>query len=411
MAKKLDYVVDEPLISKSVKVVVMAVVLLIGIIVTFSTMVKVAGDEIVVHQSLSGRLSVWNEPGWHCQCFGEVTRYKRSSQFWFSKSETEGKAADDAIKTRFADGGHGTISGSIRYDLPLDYDHMVALHRTYHSQQQVEHELINTAVTKAVYLTGSLMTSKESYAERRPDILSLIGDQVAHGVYRTVKKDVKGIDPISGQEKMIALREIVDDPAAPGRLGREEISALDRFMITTTNVSINSIDYDGAVEDQIKAQQKAMMDVQTAQAESKKAEQRALTVKAEGEAEAAKTKWAQEALKATAVTKAEQERDVAKLALDTAKLEKDTAIAEGEGQARKAELIMRSNGYLPEKLAAWQAVNAQYADAFSKQRLVPEIVMGGQSGNSSATELVALLAASTAKQIGLNMNGMGDGKK
>lgn len=376
----------------------------------------VGADEIVVRQSVGGELTVWVEPGFHCQCFGTLTRYKRSAQFWFSKKDNEGKALNDAIKTRFADGGHADISGSIRYDLPLDYDHMLALHRTYHSMVMIEHELVNTAVTKAVYMMGPLMTSKESYAERRPDILSIIADQVAHGVYRTAKHEVDGVDAITGEKKKIAIREIVEDPTAPGGRGREEKSALDRFAIGTSNFSINAIDYDPEVEAQIKQQQKAMMDVQTAQAESKKAEQRALTVAKEGEAEAAKSKWAQEAIKATEVTKAEQERDVAKLALETAKLAKDTTIAEGEGLAKKAELIMRSNGYMLEKIEAFKTVNHDYAAALAAHQVVPDIVMnsgGGKEGggSSSAVDLINLLTASTAKQLHLDKDAAPPAKK
>jgi len=53
------------------------------------------------------------------------------------------------------------------------------------------------------------------------------------------------------------------------------------------------------------------MDVATAMANSRKAEQDALTVAKQGEAAAAKAKWAQEAVKAQAVTQAQQEKEVA----------------------------------------------------------------------------------------------------
>ena len=77
---------------------------------------------------------------------------------------------------------------------------------------------------------------------------------------------------------------------------------------------MNSIDYDVEVENQIKVQQQAYMQVQTAIANSKKAEQDAITTELQGKAAAAKAKWEQEVIKAQAITQAQQEKEVAELA-------------------------------------------------------------------------------------------------
>lgn len=396
---------------KVLKLIGLGLVVLLCATMASSVFETVGADEIVVKQGwLDGKLEVWTEPGVKCQCLGTITKYKRSSQFMFAESVQgeDGKpTSDTSLKIRFNDGGHAQVSGGMRYELPTAPDKMLALHRTYHSQQTVERDLVAQVVTKAVYLTGPLMSSKESFAERRADLINYISDQVAHGVYHTKVEQVEALDPISGQKKAVAVARIVEQAGAPQGLVREEESVMARFGITPTNMTLSSIRYEGDVELQIKTQQKAMMDIQTAMAEAKKAEQRAFTVAKEGEAEAAKTKWAQEAIKATEVTKAEQEKEVAKLALETAKFQKDTSIAEGEGQARKAELLMRSNGYLPEKLAAWQAVHEKYAAAFASQPIVPSVVINGGGGkdgaSGSAADLVALLTANTARQIGLDL--------
>ena len=60
--------------------------------------------------------------------------------------------------------------------------------------------------------------------------------------------------------------------------------------------------YEETVEAQIRQQQSITMDVQTAIADAKKAEQRAITVEQQGRANAAEAKWAQEQIKATQVT-------------------------------------------------------------------------------------------------------------
>src|SRR5262245_23808867 len=84
---------------------------------------KVDADEVVVIQApASGRLRVLTSPGVKWQGMGKVTTYRKLETFNFE------------IPVRFNDGGHGTVIGSVNYELPLDADHMVALHTKYGSQ-------------------------------------------------------------------------------------------------------------------------------------------------------------------------------------------------------------------------------------------------------------------------------------
>lgn len=390
---------------------VVALLLLTLLIVNLVT--TVGSGEIVVKQNfLDGKLQVWTTPGVHWQNFGKLTIYKRSDQYWFSHKEDEGKDADDAIKVRFNDGGHGTISGSLRYDLPLDEAKMIALHTTYQSMSAIEHELIKQVVTKSVYMTGPLMSSRESYAEKRADVITFISDQALHGVYRTTHKQVKTLDPVSGQEKTV---DIVEPMLGNGPNGivREEESPLERFGITGYNVTINAIDYDEAVEKQIKQQQEAIMAVQQAMVNAKKAEQDAITVAAQGEAEAAKAKWAQEVLKATEVTKAQQEKEVATvqatqkkevaaLDLDTAKLSAQRTITLAKADADAKTLQMAANNALEQRLAAYVDVQKAWATAYGAHRQVPDIQMGGTGTGGVNQSLVDLLMVKSARDLNVS---------
>jgi hypothetical protein len=116
--------------------------------------------------------------------------------------------------------------------------------------------------------------------------------------------------------------------------------------------------------------------------------------------EAAKAKWDQETIKAKAVTEAEQERDVVRLNKETAELTKATLIAEGEGEAKKKQLIMAADGALAQKIDKEIQVAKIWADAYSKQRPTPDIVFGGTS-NSSSNDLGAMLMFNAAKSAGL----------
>lgn len=392
------------------KIVAGVVLLLLTIVFISNSVTTVGADEIVVKQNFfDGQLQVWNTPGVHWQNFGRLTRYKKSAQYWFSAKEDEGKKTDDSIKVRFNDGGHGSISGSLRYTLPTDPNKMIVLHSTYGSMAALDHELVKQVVNKSVYMTGPLMSSRESYAEKRADLINFISDQILHGVYRTQHKQVKTVDPVSGQEKTVDIVEPFYGKG-PNGIEREEESPFERFGITGYNITINGIDYDEQVENQIKQQQQAIMAVQQAMVNAKKAEQDALTVAKQGEAEAAKAKWAQEVIKATEITKAQQEKDVATLQatknkevaaldLETAKLGAQKTLTEAKADADAKKLQLQANNALEQRLAAWVEVQKAWAAAYGAQRQTPDIMMGGTAAGGVSQGLIDMLMVKTARDL------------
>jgi regulator of protease activity HflC (stomatin/prohibitin superfamily) len=342
-------------------------------------------------------------PGVHWQNFGTITRYKRSAQFWFSAREDEGKKTDDSIKVRFNDGGHGNISGSLRYTLPADPNRMLLVHQTFHSMAAIDHELIQQVVNKGVYMSGPLMSSRESYAEKRADLINYITDQIVYGVYRTEHEMVKTTDPITGQEKTVDMVKPKVREGAPNGVEREEESPIQKFGMNASNITINGIDYDPVVEAQIKQQQEAIMAVQQSIVNAKKAEQDAITTEQQGKAAAAKAKWDQEVEKATAVTSAEKDKavavtqaqkdkDVADLALQTAKLTAQKTVTEAKADADAKRLAMQANNYFLEKLDAAKEVAIHEADARGAQPQVPSIVVGsgGAGASNSSQDLLGL---------------------
>jgi len=394
------------------------VVLLVGIFIIANMATTVGADEIVIKQDLiGGQLHVWDSPGVHWQNFGTITRYKRSAQFWFSAREDEGKKTDDSIKVRFNDGGHGNISGSLRYMLPSDPNKMLELHRTFHSMEAINHELIQQVVNKGVYMSGPLMSSRESYAEKRADLINYITDQIQNGVYRTEHEQVKTTDPITGQEKTVDVVRPKIKEGAPNGIEREEESPLSKFSVTAANITINAIDYDPTVEAQIKQQQEAIMAVQQAIVNAKKAEQDTLTVEQQGKASAAKAKWDQEVQKATAVTAAEQEKavavtqaqknkEVAALALETAKLNAQQTITEAKADSDAKRLQVQANNNLQERLNAYVEVQKAWAAAYGAQRQVPDIMMGNGGAptavGGTSQALIDMLTTKTARDLAVN---------
>ncbi|MBI2100559.1 MAG: hypothetical protein HYT47_00875 [Candidatus Vogelbacteria bacterium] len=384
-------------------------------------MESVNADEIMVVQApFSGELTWYTTPGVKWQGFGKVTTYPRRSFYKFE------------IPVRFNDGGHATMKGSIQYEMPLDIEHLTALHVRFGNSEAIQKQLIETVTNKSVYMTGPLMSSKESYAEKRNTLIHCVEDQVDGGVYKTTQRDVRIKDPITGVEKTGMLVEIVTD--ASGVIQRQEEAVLTSFGIRPFNFSITEMPYDEAVEAQIKQQQQITMDVQTSIADAKKAEQRAITVAEQGKASAAEAKWQQEVVKAKEITQAEQQASVAKIdaqkEFDVATLQAkqrlevartDAAAAGqrkieqtllGEGEAARRRLVMEADGALEKKLEAFVRINEAYAKAMSDYRgsWVPGVVMGSNGSNqigaagSGATDFVQLLTVKAARDLALDLS-------
>jgi regulator of protease activity HflC (stomatin/prohibitin superfamily) len=363
-----------------------------------------AGEIVVIQSPVSGELSVTKQAGWTWQGGGKVTHYKKSNQFWFLSKELGGDG-DQSLPAVWNDGGKSSISGSVRWDMPLIDKEIITLHSNFSSLENIEKSLVKTNIEKAIFLSGPLMSSKESYAERRSDLISLIEDQANKGVYRTrtMEKDIA--DPLTGQIKKTKVVEIIN---INGLAQRQETSSIKANGLKLYNVAIKFIHYDADVEAQIKKQQQSIMAVQSSIANALKAEQDAITIAKQGEAEAAKAKWQQEVIKAQLVTEAESRNKVAELDVATAELKKKKDILEGEGIATKKRLVMQADGALDQKLQTYKEVSKYWADAFSNYQgsLVPQFMTGSASGGASNAGLnfMELMSAKTARDLSLDLS-------
>ena len=126
---------------------------------------------------------------------------------------------------------------------------------------------------------------------------------------------------------------------------------------------------------------------------------------------AAKAKWAQEVVKATEVTKAQQEKDVATLVanknkevaaldLDTARLAAQTTMTTAKADSDARRLAMQADNALQKRLDAYVTVQKAWAEAVGAQRQTPDIQLGGGS-TPNGSQLMELLTAKAAKDLGV----------
>ena len=377
---------------------------IVGVMLLFATILlwgqlfeNVDADEIMVIQApVSGELTWHVNSGTKWQGFGKVTMYR--------------KMTDTVLNSQiqFNDKGTAIMKGRFQLELPLDPERLTSLHTKYGSQEAITQSLVTPTIEKVIWMTGPTMSSEESVSSKRTELIRFVTDQIESGVYRTTQRTVVVDDVLSKEKRSIVLAEIVT--GKDGKPERQEQSALSEFGIRIVNFAPNNIKYDNVVEEQFKRQQDITMQVQTAMAQTREAEQRKLTSEADGKANVTKAQYEKEVEKIKAVTEAQQRLEVATLGAKEAEQYKRQQILEGEGDAEKKRLVMSADGALDQKLVALVEINKAYAGAIAQYtgNWVPTVVGGnGSTSGNGAMNLVELLTAKTAKDLALDMSMQG----
>ena len=411
---------------KTIIAIILAAIMAIVLIVSWGFIFETndMGYVQIKQAFYSGNMTCKTDPGTYGQWFGKIHTYPVARTFYFTHDKKTGKTEDQSLDTSFNDRTEAKVSGSVRILLPSNCVSLRSLHKEYKSPEGVMERLIRPTVRTAVLLTGPYMTASESIADRRAEFRSLIKDQLVNGIILVDKQEKTVKNAITGENekrfivtKRVCNRSDVKDEDLKklciGNVWREP-SPLKKFRVTTDNFELADIRYPQNVRKQIESQRSAQMSVITQQTNAKLAKARAITSREEGKAQIEKTRAQQEVAKTKKIVQAEaskkeaelnaeRKKNVAAFDVQTALLEKRADILRGEGKAAARKLKMQADGALTQKLAAWVKVNEAYAAAFSKARLVPEVVMGGSSGTgkNSTVDIVDLLKAKTARDIAL----------
>jgi hypothetical protein len=376
----------------------------------------VNASEIVVVQHIDGTLSWYTQSGWAWQGFGKVTRYPKRGIITF-QPPTEKDGPDGRLPIVFNDAGKASMKGSMNYELPTNEKQLVELHSFYSDRESLEAGLIKPALNKSVYLTGTLMTSYESYKEKRSMLIQYIEDQTQNGVYRTrtvdreVEEETIGTD---GQPKTDKKRitEVEIERDRTNQQVRAETGQLSRFGVRAFNFAIEDLTYDTTVTEQIKQQQGITMAVQTSIAKAKQAIQDAVTAEATGRANVATTRAAEEVEKTKAVVQGEKMRDVAALKAQEAESYKKEQLLRAEADSEYRKKIIAADNALNQRLDAYKYAVDRISTAIEKHQgsWVPGVVVGGSAngaaggGVSSVQALMDLLLVNQAKAAGVNLS-------
>lgn len=378
---------------------VVAVVAAVVAILFLSMMGKIGEDvknnQIVINQfPFTGKMSFWTTPGFKWQWFGKTTTYYKTNQVWFDDIEdTNGNLStrgleNPAFPITYSDKGKGFVLGSVRIEMPVNQEQLNLIQSHYGSEYRLMEELIKPTIGKVILACGPLMTSLESVAEKRNDLIAYATDQLNNGIYATKTKTVERLNSITNEMEKVHQAEIVyGDNGSPKR---NEESPFAKYGLKVSQLAIADLRYESATNNQIARQREADMDIITAKAEAAKAIQQTIKIEEEGKQKAAQEKWAQEAVKAREVTKAQQAYEVAALqakeAVEIAK--KIRYQGEAEAAANRAKVVA---GLTPQEQAEWDyKTKVGVAEAMSKIKLPTIVMNGSENSGNNAMDAVGL---------------------
>jgi hypothetical protein len=292
-----------------------------------------------------------------------------------------------------------------RFELPNSSDKLIDIHKKFRSYDALVRETIEQVVRESVMLSAALMSAEESYTTKRAEFSQLAQDQVINGVYLTEAQTIETKDAKTGEVVKKQLVNIQKDPKTGQPLRKEAI--LDDYSIKIVQFVVQDIDYSDEVDAMIQSKQKALQETVSAKAQAEKATQDRLTAEEVGKKNVAVARYAQEVEKATAITSAEKDLEVAKLNRQSQEQNKAAMIAKGEGEGEYRRKLMIADGALDKKLNAYVETQKVWAEAFAnaKNPVVPSVVMGQTSGGSSnaAMTMMELMGIKAARDLALDM--------
>ena len=413
--KKVDTSTNE---KKPKKFVVLGPILLVLVAILIIGAITVDRNDIgyyKVIQTVTGNMHVRSKPGYYIKWFNTVTSWKEADTLYFSRHVSEGPNRNNSIEVRFADGGKGNVSVNVRYLQPADEDNRLELQKVFKSDKAFQQSAIEQMVRQACMTAASMTTAEGSYRERSK-FMGYIIDQVTNGLYETRTIEINNAD-----DDDYTMQEILRDEN--GKVLRKPRD-LETYGVQIVNVNVTDLDYEKDVEEMIKEKREKAQEAELAKYKAEKARQDKLTAIEEGEKEVTIAEYEEQKEKKRATIKADKEKEVATIQaqkeLEVAKLAKERAEIELETEKVKAEAVkvaadadaeakrklIEADGALQEKLEALTEINKVWAEAYTKQRPTPDIMMGGGesgTGGVDASTFMQIIMTKALQDLSVDM--------
>lgn len=364
-------------------IIALVISIILAVILSHECFRKNNDQDWQVCQSLSGTVTIVDNPGWYPIFFASIWTYPKFQEAVFDADD------NSYIDVTFNDGGNAKMGAHVLYKLPTSIDKRRELHRQFSGNSENIKDAVRSALINVMKSTAPIMTATENMSSRKGEFTQLVQDQLQSGLYRyEVKAEVKADDghvikSTDGTPVKIYRSEIVR-----GKDGKPEIaqeSPLKGYGIEVVQFSITETKYDDQTSKQFEAKKASLLQAEKFKADKDAADQEALMIKSKGLKDAA----VQEAISNVDATK---QRIAAELTVVVAKQDKIKAETDAAKRVSVAE---------QEKLEAAVKANKEKDVATIEAQKQLDVANLRLKAARAEAEAIETLAAATQKQLQL----------
>lgn len=390
-------------------------------------------------RTIGGTESVATDIGYHWKGFGRATAWKQAQTIQFvAGDKIEGDDVSGAVQDYrivFLGNVDGVVEASTRFRLPQG-DQFLKIAQEYRTPENFQATALTPAIKETLQATASLMSADDYFAGARSEFGNEFENQLRQGIYVTKRKEVErkvvrsrnegnalltGAGEDEGSNRVEFVTEkVVDKDGKPVRKVQQFVT----MGVDVVEARITNVDPNPQYKQRMQKVQQALAELAIARQDRLKEEEQKLLVTARGEKEVEQKR--QETLrdqieqttkaqtdKKLAIISAEREKESAEIArltsielLEKAKIDDQATKTLADAEAYAKEAVIKADGALDKKLAAYVEVQKAFAEAFSKAP-VPSVNMAG-NGNTGrggeAQDFLSLLTVKAAKDLQLDMS-------
>lgn len=350
----------------------------------------------------NGSIRVITDTGPYVKAFGQTIELKMHDEFYFSPNKEEGgdNFYSKPIPVTFADKGKGTISGFVKYSLPMDVKKLEELATRYGSSNGIKDQIIRQHVAEVLSQSAQLMTSEEADVLKKSEYKDVVTHQIQEGLYKKYVDVITVQDLVSGEPVKQTITKV--RTSKDGNPVVSEISPLKKWAIYVDDVKLQEPDWDDQTEKILMTRKAKRMETLMEKEDALKAVQTKLKQEALKDAAIAKVQADMGAKKEQARIAAEQAREVAVIeakrkkevaALEKAEADLKAAAIERMGLAQaKVDKAKRMAGLSPLQKAEIEAkMKVAMMEAWAKRPVPSSIISTGSTGKNGATSAAAEL--------------------
>lgn len=390
-------------------------------------------------RTIGGTESVATDIGYHWKGFGRATAWKQAQTIQFvAGDKIEGDDVSGAVQDYrivFLGNVDGVVEASTRFRLPQG-DQFLKIAQEYRTPENFQATALTPAIKETLQATASLMSADDYFAGARSEFGNEFENQLRQGIYVTKRKEVErkvvrsrnegnalltGAGEDEGNNRVEFVTEkVVDKDGKPVRKVQQFVT----MGVDVVEARITNVDPNPQYKQRMQKVQQALAELAIARQDRLKEEEQKLLVTARGEKEVEQKR--QETLrdqieqttkaqtdKKLAIISAEREKESAEIArltsielLEKAKIDAQATKTLADAEAYAKEAVIKADGALDKKLAAYVEVQKAFAEAFSKAP-VPSVNMAGNGGTGrggEAQDFLSLLTVKAAKDLQLDMS-------